>query len=143
MSVAEERYDVFVSYRWREPAQTWVRERLVPALEARGLAVCLDTDCFQLGVALIKEIERAVLASRVTVSVITPAYYESGFTDLEKLMAQHLAAEEHSMRWIAIVRERVDLELLDRFRLALDVTDDEGFDPAVDRLCAAVRDPDG
>ena len=32
-------YDVFISYRWAEPDQTWVRQSLAPALQAAGLRV--------------------------------------------------------------------------------------------------------
>lgn len=141
MSEAYSEYDLFVSYRWEEPSKTWVRERLVPALEERGVRVCVDYRCFRLGAPLVSEMERAVLMSTVTLSVMTPAYYESGFGDLERKMAQHLDAEEREMRWLAVIREPVDLALLERFRLALDMTDDAEFDAHVDALADAVLNP--
>jgi hypothetical protein len=45
-SQVEPRYDVFVSYRWTEPDQSWVRNHLVPSLKRAGLRVCLDVEDF-------------------------------------------------------------------------------------------------
>lgn len=131
-------YDAFISYRWSEPSMSWVRKRLVPGLEERGVSVCLDAREFVLGAPLVTEMERAVIASGVTISVMTPAYLESGFTDLEKLMAQHLSAEQRLRRWIAVIREPLELGLIDGFRLALDMSDDGDFDANVTRLASAV-----
>jgi hypothetical protein len=135
-------YDVFVSYRHRDPDEEWVQKRLVPALRERGVSVCIDTEAFRLGHPILREMERAVRESRFTVSVLTEAYESSGFTDIERVMAQHLDAEERKIRWLAIMREEVDLRLLDRFRLALDMTDDSAFDGNLERLVGAVLDLD-
>ena len=35
-------FDVFLSYRQQDPDRTWVRQTLVPALDAAGLRVCID-----------------------------------------------------------------------------------------------------
>lgn len=133
-------YDVFVSYRWEEPTMTWAREHLAKGLETRGISVCLDVRDFGLGAALVKEMERAVVSSAVTISVMTTAYLDSGFTDLEKTMAQHLSSEQRQNRWLAVVREPVELGLLDGFRLALDMTDDQDFDANITRLSSSVRE---
>lgn len=133
------RHDVFVSYRWVEPDRSFVRERLVPALEERGLTVCLDTTDFRIGHPILREMERAVLDSRYTLSVLTPAYEASGMTDVERIMAQHLDAEERRLRWLAVVLEPVPLRLLDRYRLALDLTDAKGIEAQLDRLAETLR----
>lgn len=132
-------HDVFVSYRWRDPTMTWVRSKFVPALRARDLKVCFDVDCFGLGETLVTAIESAVDTSAVTASVFTPEYLDSGFTDMEQRMAQHLSADQQEIRWIAVIREPVELSLLDRFRLAEDMIDDAGFDHSIDRLVAAIK----
>ena len=52
-------HDVFVSYRWVEPDQTWVRTELVPVLQAAGVRVLVDVVDFVPGRNLILEMTRA------------------------------------------------------------------------------------
>jgi hypothetical protein len=70
-------WDVFVSYRWVEPDQGWVRTELVPKLRAAGLRVLLDVaiDGFVPGRDAICEMARAGRESRRTLSVWTPEYF--------------------------------------------------------------------
>jgi hypothetical protein len=56
--MAKTDYDVFTSYRWIEPDQTWVRDSLYPALEAAGLRPLLDVVDFVPSRDLILEMER-------------------------------------------------------------------------------------
>jgi hypothetical protein len=83
-------YDAFVSYRHQEPDKTWVRRFFVPALETAGLSVCVDHRDFQLGAPLVTEMARAVEQSRTTVAVLTPAYLDGRFTELENVLAEHV-----------------------------------------------------
>jgi TIR domain len=137
------RYDVFVSYRRMEPDRSWVHDRLVPRLRADDIAVCLDDDCFLLGAPLILEIERAVVTSRYTLAVLTPAYVQSGFTELENVMAEHLGLERAERRLLAAMREPTKPRLGIRMRLSLDMTDDSRFEAAVRRLSKQLgQDPD-
>jgi hypothetical protein len=55
-------------------------------------------------------------------------------------MAQHLSSKQRQNRWLAVVREPVELGLLDGFRLALDMTDVQKFDANITRLSSAVRE---
>ena len=132
------RYDLFISYRHHDPDKQWVRGELAPALRARGLRLCIDESCFRLGHPILREMERAVVESRCTLSVLTPAYELSGFTDLERIMAQHLDAEQRQLRWLAVILEEVPMRLLDRYRLALDMTDPSAFGSNVAALVSAV-----
>ena len=70
-------WDVFVSYRWVEPDQTWVRTELVPQLRAAGLHVLLDVaeNGFIAGRDAISEMTRAGRESQRTLSVWTPEYF--------------------------------------------------------------------
>jgi hypothetical protein len=70
-------WDVFVSYRWVEPDQTWVRTKLVPQLQAAGLRVLLDVaeDGFVAGRDAISEMTRAGRESQRTLSIWTPEYF--------------------------------------------------------------------
>ena len=134
-------YDVFLSYRHREPDKTWTRKTLLPRLEAAGLRVCIDFRDFGLGAALLKEMERAVTSSRYTVAVLSPAYAESGFTDLENVMADHLSTENKDVRLIVLMREGAKPSLRMRARLMLDMSDDSEFETNMVRLCDALAKP--
>ena len=138
-------YDFFVSYRHREPDKSWVRKTLVPALEAQGLRALIDYRDFRLGAPLVTEMARAVEESRYTLAVITTAYIQSNFTELENVMAKQLGLEKSQVRLIGIIRDP-DLEMdkvrLDiRGSLMLDMTDDEEFEVLVERLAGAIKNP--
>ena len=98
-------YDVFLSYRNQDPDKTWVRKKLCPRLKAEGLKVCLDVVDFRLGEPLITEMERAVVESRYTAAVLTPAYLSSNFTEFENVIAQHLGLEQSQRRFLGLLRE--------------------------------------
>jgi hypothetical protein len=83
-------YDVFVSYRWIEPDQSWVREQLVPALERADLRVCLDVRDFRPGVDAILEMDRALGQSRRAICVLSPEYFDARrHTNFEALWLRH------------------------------------------------------
>lgn len=132
-------YDVFVSYRHQEPGKTWVRKTLVPRLEAEGLHVCVDFNCFRLGRPLVLEMARAVEESRYTLAILSPAYLESNFTELENVLAEHLGLEKGQYRLLAIIREDCTPRLGMRANLMLDMTDDSQFDSDVARLVYQLR----
>jgi hypothetical protein len=132
-------YDVFISYRQAHPDGGWVRDRLVPRLRADGLAVCLDVDDFRLGASLVLEMERAVQVSRYTLAVLSPRYLESGFTELENVLAEHLGLERAERRLLAVMYEKARPRLSLRARLYLDMTDPAGFEAAAVKLCAELR----
>ena len=133
------RYDVFISYRHHEPDQTWVRTRLVPRLGLEGLRVCLDVESFRLGAPLVLEMGRAVESSTYTVAVLSPAYLESTFTELESVLAEHLGLEERERRLIAVMREFTRPRLGMRARTWLDMTKDSTFEQDVTVLCRQLR----
>jgi hypothetical protein len=135
------RYDAFVSYRHQEPDKTWVRQSFVPALEAAGLRVCVDHRDFQLGAPLVTEMARAVEESRTTVAVLTPAYLQGRFTELENVLAEHVGLEQRAVRLIYVVREPCEPPLRMRARLRLDLTTDEEIADGLPQLVAALREP--
>src|SRR5262249_46906865 len=134
MSEAEYVYDVFVSYRQQEPDKSWVRKTLVPALEAAKLKVCIDYRDFGLGKFVVKEMEQAVVQSRYTLAVLSPAYLKSNFTDFEHVLATQLGLEKTQRRLIALMREACDPGLAQRARLWVDMTDDDEFETNLARL---------
>lgn len=86
-----EMYDVFISYRWVDPDQTWVREQLAPALRNAGLTVLLDVDDFVPGRDVILEMTRAGHESRRVLCVLSPDYFDGNrMVAFESLMARRL-----------------------------------------------------
>jgi hypothetical protein len=134
-------HDVFVSYRRREPDRSWVKHRFVPAMRAAGIRVFLDDDDFRLGEPLIEAMTRGVEVSRYTVAVLTHAYLESTFSEIESLMAEHLGLENAQARLIGIMREPVTPRLSMRLRIWLDLTDDADLEDGVARLAREVGAP--
>jgi DNA-binding winged helix-turn-helix (wHTH) protein/pimeloyl-ACP methyl ester carboxylesterase len=74
-------YDVFISYSSQD--QEWVQHELLKQLEAQGMKVCIDFRDFQPGIPIVKEIERALQTSRKTLLILTPAYLESAWAEIE------------------------------------------------------------
>ncbi|MFN8528553.1 MAG: toll/interleukin-1 receptor domain-containing protein [Anaerolineae bacterium] len=132
-------HDVFISYRRVEPDLSWVREHLLPALKACGLKPFIDEVDFILGEPLVKELERGVTCCRYTLAVMTPAYQQSAWVEMESLMAQHLGIEQSTRRLIAVMREPCDPPLRIRFSLWLDMTNDSQFDAQIARLCTSLK----
>jgi hypothetical protein len=79
-------YDIFISYNHHDA--DWVRDWLLPRLEQTGLRVCIDFRDFDIGVASLVNVERAVDNSRHTLPVLTPAWVESKWTEFEELLTQ-------------------------------------------------------
>jgi hypothetical protein len=77
-------YDVFISYSHTD--KDWVQGQLLPWLEKAGLKVIIDSRDFEVGVASIVNMERAVDNSRHTLVVLTPAWVNSAWTEFESLL---------------------------------------------------------
>jgi hypothetical protein len=134
-------YDVFVSYHHQDPDGPWVREVLVERLREAGLRVLLDVDGFRLGMPLVLEMARGVEQSRSTLAVLSPAYLESNFTELESVLAEHLGLEASERRLVAILREPCRPRLGIRARLWLEMTTDEEVARNLPRLVDELRAP--
>jgi TIR domain len=136
-----EAFDVFISYRHGGPCALWVTDVLTRRLRDAGLAVCLDVDSFRPGSVLVLDMEHAVVRSRYTLAVLSPAYLESAFTQLETELAQHLGLETTQQRLLIVRREPCEPRLGLRARVWLDMRDDEETDRNMERLVAAIRMP--
>jgi hypothetical protein len=134
-------YDLFVSYRHREPDRSWVRKTLVPRLESEGLQACIDYRDFRLGEPVVLEMSRAVEQSRYTVAVLTPVYLESNFTELENIMAEHLGLANKERRLLIIMREPCAPRLSLGARLWLDMTDNDEFEVNIRKLVYEMKQP--
>jgi hypothetical protein len=137
------RHDVFVSYRHQEPVKSWVRGVLERGLVDAGLRVRIDYRDFPLGSPLVLEMAKAVEESRYTLAVLSPAYLDGNFTELESVLAEHLGLEQTQRRLLAVMREPCRPRLGMRARLWLDMTDDAQIDDQLARLVEELRrDPD-
>lgn len=143
------KYDLFLSYRHIEPDQTWVRKNLVPALKEAGLNICFDGDyrCFRAGEPIILSMQNAVVNSRYTVAIFTPEYEESGFTELESLMAQHLETEARqsmgkNKRLIGVLYQDCDMQKLSlrlRYKRFVNMLDPTDFAQGIEQLVYECR----
>jgi hypothetical protein len=133
-------YDAFLSYDRSDGAdRAWVEQVVVPRLEARGLRLCLEHRDFRLGRPRIREMERAVTASRYTVSILTPTYLESSFREFEALIAQHQDLETRVARFLPIIRRPCQPRIGVRMVFALDLTRDAEADAGIERLALQLR----
>jgi len=135
-------YDAFISYCQDDADDRgWVTRVVVPYLEGLGLRMCLEARDFRLGASRIAETDRAVIHSRYTIAVFTPAYLAGAFEAYDALLAAHCAIESRAPRLIPLLRRRCELALHDRMTEALDVSDDAEVPAALQRLALAVRQP--
>jgi len=123
---ATSQYDVFLSYRWVEPDQRWVRQQLVPALEKAGLNVLLDVDDFVPGRDLILEMERAASSSTRAICVMSPDYFEGNrMVQFESLMLRRSDPSGMESRLIPLILRPANLPERLRGLIAIDWTNPE------------------
>jgi hypothetical protein len=82
---------------------------------------------------------RAVESSTYTLAVLSPAYLESTFAELESVLAEHLGLEEGERRLIVVMREFTRPRLGMRARTWLDMSNDSTFEQDVTTLCRQLR----
>ena len=125
MSDDQYRYDVFISYRWVEPDQTWVRDQLKPALENAGLKVLLDIYDFVPGRDLIQEMTRGSKESRRGLCVISPDYFDMKDrpVNFESLMLRSLDFSGSSSRLIPFIIRKTEVPLYIKDLIPVDWTD--------------------
>ena len=133
-------YDLYLSYAEQDPDKTWVRKTLLPRLKSEGLKV-IEERSFRLGAFKLDEMERAVTTSRYTLSVLSPAYMDDAFGDVDSVMAQHLGVENRQRRFLAVMREYCKPRLGMRARMWLDMTDDDEFGDSAERLVYELKQP--
>jgi hypothetical protein len=100
------KYDAFVSYRREEPDLSFARG-LVNDLEGRGFKLAIDERDFDPTAHFVEEMERCMRESRLTICVLSPRYFESGFAHKEAIMAQLMNMTERSQRLLPVVCEPV------------------------------------
>lgn len=94
-------YDVFISYSHAD--SVWVRGGLLRKLEERSFSVFIDFREFRGGTFSVEEMERAVVESRHTILVLSPAYMGSEWGKFENVMAQTLDPGALTRRLIPVL----------------------------------------
>jgi hypothetical protein len=79
-------FDVYISYS--DVDKGWVRSTLIPRLTEAGLTVCTKHASFAIGVPRLVNIEWAVVSSRYTLLVLTPAWLNSELETFAGLLAR-------------------------------------------------------
>ncbi|MEM1368267.1 MAG: TIR domain-containing protein [Cyanobacteria bacterium P01_H01_bin.15] len=102
-------YDVFISYRSSDRA--WVKQALLGPLESKGVKACIDYRDFPVGMPTVKCIEEAILKSKKTLLVLSPAYLESRWTAFENILVSTLDPSNQDFRLLPLLKEKCELPL--------------------------------
>lgn len=130
-------YDVFISYSHAD--QDWVWNWLIPRLKAEGLILCTDQESFDIGVPSLVNMENAVLASRHTLLVLTPAYMNSQWTLYEQILAQTQDPIGQRQRTLPVLREPCELPPRIAMLTYVDLAESVNAEAQVRRLINAIR----
>jgi len=130
-------YDVFISYS--HAGQDWVWKWLVPRLKAEGLILCTDQESFDIGVPSLVNMENAVLASRHTLLVLTPAYVGSQWTLYEQILTQTQDPIGLRQRTLPVLREPCELPPRIAMLTYVDLREGVNAEGQVRRLVNAIR----
>jgi hypothetical protein len=146
MSVSQQRqafeFDVFVSYRWVEPDQTWVRNDFVPALQSAGLKVCIDVNDFVPGRDLILEMTRAGQTSRRALCILSEDYFDGNrMVHFESLAARRADPSGLESRLIPLLLRPTQLPEWLRGLILVDWTDPNGHTREWDKLLRVLEAP--
>jgi hypothetical protein len=135
-------FDVFVSYRWVDPDQSWVRDRFVPSLKAAGLRVLIDVEDFIPGRDLIIEMNRAGSSSRHLICVISPDYFNGNrMVSFESLAARRSDPAGVDSRLIPLIFRETELPEWIRGLIAIDWTTESGRSREWKKLLQALQAP--
>ncbi len=130
-------YDVFISYSHKDLA--WVQSELLPRLEKAGLKVIIDFRDFEIGVASIINMERAVEHARHTLVVLTPNWINSEWTEFESLLVGTRDPAGRRRRLIPLMLQQCDMPARLAMLTYLDMTDSTMLDQQMTRLIKSLQ----
>jgi len=133
-------YDVFISYSSHD--KQWVRNDLLIRIEQTGLRAFIDFRDFKRGAPSIKEMERGVATCRKTLLVLSPAYIESGWCEIENIMLQTLDPSNRSLRLIPLLKTKCEKPLRISALTHIDFTESADLDLAWHQLLNALEAED-
>ena len=129
-------YDVFISYSHKDGE--WVRNTLLPRLEAVGLSVYIDYRDFVPGLPSLVNMENAVEHSRKTLIVLTPDWVKSEWTVFESLLIQTDDPAGRRVRMIPLLLEPCKLPRRIAILTYVDFTRPDDLSLAWERLLNAL-----
>lgn len=132
-------YDVFISYSSHD--KQWVRGDLLNRIEEAGLRVFIDFRDFTRGAAIIKEIERGVISCRKTLLILTPAYIESEWCEIENIILQTRSPANRDLRLIPLLKVPCEKPPRIAALIHIDFTDNADLDLAWCQLITALETP--
>jgi len=130
-------YDAFISYSHQD--KEWVREWLLPKLEAAGLRICIDFRDFKIGAANVNEMARAVVRSRKTLLILTSSYLDSHWAEYEFILAQTIRSVSGERRLIPLFLKPCELPITLSAFVYLDFTMTEKANLQIPRLIEAIK----
>ncbi|MCK4599535.1 TIR domain-containing protein [Candidatus Bipolaricaulota bacterium] len=132
-------YDVFISYSSHD--RQWVRGDLLKRIEEAGLHAFVDFRDFKRGAPSIKEMERGVTMCRKTLLILTPAYIESEWCEIEAIMLATLSPANRDLRLIPLLKVPCSKPLRISMLTHIDFTDSADLDLAWFQLLSALEAP--
>jgi tetratricopeptide (TPR) repeat protein len=137
MSLASEfEYDVFISYSSHD--KQWVCNDLLRRIEGAGFRAFIDFRDFARGAPSIKEMERGVVRCRKTLLILTPAYIESAWCEIETIMLQTLSPANQDLRLIPLLKSSCNKPLRIGALTHIDFTENADLDLAWAQLLGSL-----
>lgn len=130
-------YDVFISYS-RQDGE-WVRNVLLPRLEAARLRVAIDKLTFEFGVSRMVNIERAIDASRHTLIILTPDWVVDQWNEFEGLLTGSDDPAGQRRKLVPCQLKPCELPKRISMLTAADLTDPHDRDMLLNRLVESLR----
>ncbi len=130
-------FDVFISYSHRDIE--WVRDWLLPRLEAAGLRVCIDFRDFKIGVPSLDNMADAAMHSRKTLFVMTPNWTVSEFSQFEALVTQTIDPIGKGGRLLPLMLKDCDLSMRLRILTYADFRDADSWETEFARLVKTIK----
>ncbi|HEU4562039.1 MAG TPA: TIR domain-containing protein [Longimicrobium sp.] len=129
--------DAFLSYSHADGE--WVHGWLLPRLEEAGVRVRVDVSAFHPGRPILENIERAVAGCRHTLAVLTPAWIESEWAEMEAILAQTGDPAARRRRLIPLLLAPCSVPARIAMLSGADFTRQEGWDDSLRLLLASLR----
>ena len=135
------KYDLFISYA--EANKDWVKGFLLSAVDTAEVQY-VERENFSLGVPELQELERLIKESKYVLLIISGAYFADNCNNFTYILAQSYGQEEDRWPVIPLYLEPVELsQVPSRLKMldALDATDQDKWQGAIERLCKQLKRP--
>jgi len=128
---------VFISYSDQD--KKWVQDWLLPRLENAGIQVHIDFRDFDVGVASVINMERAVEQCAKTIFILSPSWVESEFAQFECAMAQISDPMGLNKRMIPLMLQKCELPRRIRMLTYADFRNEGEREVQLERILNQIR----